>query len=386
MGNNCKGGRRLLYIQYTNPAVYPPLQHSSRILADQGWEILFLGIMTDSSDPRQFPFHPRIRVKNLLQLRIDQSIRHYYILYVLWVIFHVMRWKPAWVYASESTSCFVALILERLFRVHVIYHQHDLPMRVGTLADWAHRQLVRRSEICILPNEERIGIFSRQTSRFDRIYCVWNCPEKSEVPADSSRGSPGRPLGIYYHGNLSPQVLPEQVLAAVRILKGEVFFRIVGYEVDREISYVNQLMLYVKELGIEKNVELIDSKAREELPSYAKRCRIGVCLPRGGTGNPNLIYLAGASNKVFDYMSYGMAVLVPDQAAWRSMCFETGFGRVCDPDDPHSIAENLRWFLEHPAETEEMGRRGRRQILEKWNYETLFAPVLQEMEKVLREG
>jgi MFS family permease len=33
---------RVLYIQYTNPAGYPPLQHSSRILASAGWQVLFL--------------------------------------------------------------------------------------------------------------------------------------------------------------------------------------------------------------------------------------------------------------------------------------------------------------------------------------------------------
>ena len=35
--------RRILYVQYTTPAGYPPLEHSSRILADRGWEVQFLG-------------------------------------------------------------------------------------------------------------------------------------------------------------------------------------------------------------------------------------------------------------------------------------------------------------------------------------------------------
>src|ERR1041385_5473127 len=42
---------RILYLQYTNPAGYPPLQHSSRILADAGWSVLFLG--TGAAPPLQ---------------------------------------------------------------------------------------------------------------------------------------------------------------------------------------------------------------------------------------------------------------------------------------------------------------------------------------------
>jgi hypothetical protein len=32
--------KRILYVQYTNPVGYPPLEHSSRILADAGLQIL----------------------------------------------------------------------------------------------------------------------------------------------------------------------------------------------------------------------------------------------------------------------------------------------------------------------------------------------------------
>jgi hypothetical protein len=33
---------KTLYLQYTNPAGYPPLEPSSRILANEGWQVLFL--------------------------------------------------------------------------------------------------------------------------------------------------------------------------------------------------------------------------------------------------------------------------------------------------------------------------------------------------------
>ena len=57
--------RKILYIQYTNPAAYPSLEHSSRVLARDGWEVLFLGTGALGADALRFPPHDRIRVRQM---------------------------------------------------------------------------------------------------------------------------------------------------------------------------------------------------------------------------------------------------------------------------------------------------------------------------------
>src|SRR5215470_7726432 len=56
---------RILYVQFTNPAGYPPLEHSSRILAARGWDVLFLGTGAFGAHGLQFRSCPRIRTKKL---------------------------------------------------------------------------------------------------------------------------------------------------------------------------------------------------------------------------------------------------------------------------------------------------------------------------------
>src|SRR3569623_1689684 len=46
--------KRIVYVQYTNPAAYPPLIHSSRILASRGWRVLFLATGSDGSGQIRF--------------------------------------------------------------------------------------------------------------------------------------------------------------------------------------------------------------------------------------------------------------------------------------------------------------------------------------------
>jgi hypothetical protein len=61
-----------------------------------------------------------------------------------------------------------------------------------------------------------------------------------------------------------------------------------------------------------------------------------------------------------------------------------GYGLSCNPNDADSIATQLRWFLEHPVETREMGGRGRQRILSEWSYERQFNPVKKEIERLAR--
>jgi glycosyltransferase involved in cell wall biosynthesis len=89
--------------------------------------------------------------------------------------------------------------------------------------------------------------------------------------------------------------------------------------------------------------------------------------------------MVGASNKPFDYLARGLALLVSDVPAWRATYVERGLGRCCDPGDPDSVAQAIRWFAERPAEARAMGERGRRQVADEWNYERQFAPVLEQL-------
>src|SRR5437867_12223306 len=76
---------RVLYLQYTNPAAYPPLQHSSQILANNGWRILFLGTGAHGADVLEFPPHPNIHVKRLAFCPAGWAQKLHYVQFAFWV-------------------------------------------------------------------------------------------------------------------------------------------------------------------------------------------------------------------------------------------------------------------------------------------------------------
>lgn len=376
-------GKRILYIQYTNPAAYPPLEHSSRIFADAGWQVTFLGVEAPGANMLRFPPHDRIKIRQISYSPAGWAQKAHYLRFALWVMSWVLSWRPKWVYSSEHLSCPIALLISLLPGVNVIYHEHDSPLSSkGTvfhkISMLARRRLAHRARLCILPNRHRSEAFTSAIGDERPVLTVWNCPRLDEV------GPPRKPktdeaLKIYYHGNLSPELLPPALIPAIAKLPGLIQLTVVGYETNGFEGYVDELRMSARRLGVESSIEFLPPRPRHELWRLIGQHDVGLALMPAQSKNFNLLHLTGASNKVFDYMACGLAILVTDSPEWRKLYIDSGFGLACDPDDPESIAKALQTFLHSRDLIRTMGDHGRSKIMSDWNYETQFSPVLERV-------
>ena len=391
-------GRKAIYIQYTNPPAYPSLEHSSRILADRGWEVLFLGTGALGADNLEFPPHPRIRVLRRPYCPPGWRQKVDYLQYTLWVLAWALRWRPRWVYASDPMSTPVALLLSYLPGMRVIYHEHDTPgypqpnapstdgarAAISPFMRFVFRcraRLAQRAELCILPSERRAEYFARTVANGRPVITVWNCPRREEV-ISSPKPEPGNDLRILYHGSIVPARLPLTVVEALAKLPDEVRLTVIGYETVGHQGYVEELKETARRLKIEDRVQFLGPMPRYELMEHCRECDVGLALMPKNADNLNFRHMIGASNKPFDYLACGLALLVSDLPDWVQTYVEPGYGLACDPKDPESIAAAIRWFLDHPEEMRAMGARGRQRILEEWNYEQRFEPVYQTLSRV----
>jgi glycosyltransferase involved in cell wall biosynthesis len=373
---------RILFIQYTNPAGYPPLEHASHLLARAGWEVCFLGTGAFGADRLRLAPHPNIRVLTMPACAAGWRQKWHYGRYLLWVLAWVLWWRPCWIYASDPLACPIALLVSYLPGCRVVYHEHDAPRGASRFLRWclaARRRLARRAPLCVLPNQGRIKEFLAASGRQEPTYCVWNCPLRQEVV-------PRRPpltgaLRLLYHGSLGPDKLPLSVLEAIAAGPAEVRLCIVGYDVAGPGAYTDELRRAAQRLGIADRVEFHSAVPRNpDLLRIAASCDVGLALMPLHSENPNMRHLAGASNKPFDYLACGLAVLVSDLPEWRAFYVEPGYGLAGQPEDAASLQVALRWFLAHPEQTRAMGEAGRNRILRDWNYETQFAPVLEQLQ------
>jgi glycosyltransferase involved in cell wall biosynthesis len=205
------------------------------------------------------------------------------------------------------------------------------------------------------------------------VITVMNCPSRDEALAPNTSRNP---FALYYHGNISADLLPEILLEALKQLP-EVSVTAIGYTTAGNEDYPAQFCRRAAELGVLDRVHLIGPQQRAELLAKARECTIGWAAMPTHSSNANFRHMAGASNKAFDYLACGLALLVSDQPDWKELFLDSGYGGSCTSEDPKSVTAAIDWFLKHPHEVKAMGERGRNRVIDEWNYQTQFREVLE---------
>jgi len=187
-------------------------------------------------------------------------------------------------------------------------------------------------------------------------------------------------IWVLYHGSIVRERIPPSVVEALTLLPDRVRLRVAGYETAGSTGYIAELKSRAQALGIDRRVEFPGAiPQRADLLGITSQSDIGLALMPLKPTDRNFESMAGASNKPFDYMACGLALLVSDLADWRSMFVEPGYALSCNPDDPASIASAISNLVEHPDRMRAMGEKGRQRIRSEWNYENLFGPVLRRI-------
>jgi glycosyltransferase involved in cell wall biosynthesis len=111
------------------------------------------------------------------------------------------------------------------------------------------------------------------------------------------------------------------------------------------------------------HVEPLGVLGRPEVRAVFARAAAGLV-----TLHPTPAYKDALPVKMFEYMSAGLPVIASDFPLWRSIINDAGCGLLVDPLDPAAIAAAIDWVIEHPDGARAMGDRGRRAVLERYNW------------------
>src|SRR5262249_40831921 len=294
-----------------------------------------------------------------------------------------IRLRPDIVYASDLLGAGPGLLAARLAGARLIYHEHDSPQpgMLHPILGRLRAAATRSARLIVFPNDERARVAQSELRFSDnRLHIVWNVPRRAELA--SSAAPAESPLVVYYHGSITPERLPETVAVAVRRMAGRVRLRIAGYEAPSARGYVRHLVGSDTGAAADNLVEYIGMVPRADLLTQAARAHVGLALMPFQASDLNMRYMTGASNKPFDYMAAGLALLVTDRPDWTRMFVEPGFGLACNPSDAASLSTALSWFMDHPEGRRAMTTRARSKIETEWNYETQFRAVLESLESI----
>ena len=380
---------RVMYVQYTNPAGYPPLEHSAMQLASRGWEVRFAGIAGRGAAAMEFPPFPRIQVWQRRWQPPGVLQKLHYLSFAFWCVFKALSFKPDWVYCSDPLSALPGLWVHTLVGAKLVYHEHDSPAAPKGKEKWfaafcrrSRRNIAAKANVVVLPNEARLEAFLAENPTQGLAACVWNCPSQNDLEDRGGCRPWSGPLRVLYHGSIVPDRFPVMMLEALAACEREVVIRLIGYEVPGMIGYTDQLKQEAQRLGVADRFEYLGTlPQRSDLMARAAECDVGLSLLNYRSEDINMRHMVGASNKPFDYLSQGLALIVPRAPEWEQLFVANGCAVACEPGNTQQLAETFRWLSEHRDQVRRMGEIGRRLIQQEWNYETQFAKVLALMEQ-----
>ena len=375
---------RVLYVQYTNPGAYPPIVRSAQLLAEAGAQVLMLGTRVHGLDALSAETVAGMRVELLRAAPEGWRLKAHYARYAAWVAREGATWRPHWIYASDVLSAPVALMLRTLTGASVVYHEHDAPATDG--AGWvmrrclaARQSLTRQAAIVIAPNETRADRLSRVVAGGRPVLTVWNCPRRPAPRRLESAGTPSS-LRVVFRGSINVERLPPTVIHAIAASGAPIDLDIAGYETAGSRGYVGQLLELAGTLGLADRVRFAGAVDPKELDDRTGRSDIGLALMPVTSTDENLRHMVGASNKVFEYLSVGAVPLVTDLSDWRAAFVDPGYALACRPNDVPSLQRAFEWAAGHRTELRRMAERGMARLLDDWNYERQFAPVVHAMQ------
>lgn len=96
-------------------------------------------------------------------------------------------------------------------------------------------------------------------------------------------------------------------------------------------------------------------------------------------------HLDNLPTKVYEYMGAGMPVIISDFPYYRKIIQTYQCGRYVHADSVDDIVFNIEWLLRHPKEAEEMGRNGKKIVMQKFNWTVEEKKLLKLYDDLLQE-
>jgi glycosyltransferase involved in cell wall biosynthesis len=131
----------------------------------------------------------------------------------------------------------------------------------------------------------------------------------------------------------------------------------------------------------------LEGWARVDYRGFQSRQGVARILSEAKAGlavfHPVQSYIESQPVKMFEYMAAGLPVIAADFPKFRKIIEGNRCGICVPPRDPAAIATAIEWILDNPEEAHQMGRRGRRLVLDTFNWEGQERSLLQLYRRIL---
>jgi hypothetical protein len=188
---------------------------------------------------------------------------------------------------------------------------------------------------------------------------VQNFPVIRELVCTESTPYSQRHPDVAYIGNISERRGFRDMLGAIAALPANLNCRLLLAGRTHSSKLENELLNFHSK----NSVTFLGWLDRNGIRELLHKVRIGLVVL-----HPVSDYVESYPVKMFEYMVAGIPVVASNFPLWREIIEEINCGLLVEPVNPQAIAKAIQWLLEHPQEAEAMGKRGKKAVIEKYNW------------------
>lgn len=306
-------------------------------------------------------------------------------------------------------------VLRRLYRLAIrenadVYHFHDPELMIVGLLLKLHGKKVIWDVHEHYPNaildkyylskplrwivSNAFDLFERGVARFFD-YVIYTTPcvgaryQKMKVRSGRIENYPTLSLSETFERNPQHRIIYLGAMSRIRGLLevieafGGVAARHPSWELclvgsSRPQSFEQEMKDLAARRGVGTNVKFVEWVPYEEKERLSSQASMGIITYLPHSNNTSCL-----PNKLFDYMLVGLPVIASNFPLYREVVEPDRCGLIVDPSKPEEIARAMEYLIDHPDEAREMGERGRKAVLEKYNWEKESERLLQIYDTVL---
>ena len=149
--------------------------------------------------------------------------------------------------------------------------------------------------------------------------------------------------------------------------------RIAGGKTADDEPFVREIQQRLAQHGLSDDVEFLSNLNREEKLDFLRTLSI-MSVPAEHKEAFGLY--------IIEALASGVPVVQPRHGAFPELLEATGGGVLCEPNDTHSLATAIEKLLLNPECARELGKQGRKAVLEKFSVERMASEVVRVLEEV----
>lgn len=279
--------------------------------------------------------------------------------------------KPDLVVAHEFETACLAWWIKKRYKAPYVFDSHEgfentVPLALPSVIRWAAFPVVRfilrrivRASAGITAASAGIYVYQYAKRIGKPAELIYNSAPLEYFPyAESAAES----VTIVHEGNLTKDRGAFEMLDALAIVAQTRKFRfLVLGTISKDIE--DAFLEKIKNLGLKEQVDVRGRLPWDEFGQIEKEGMIGlICFQK--TYNCKI----GMPNKLFDYMSCGLAVLALKGSLSGDFVEREKCGIAVDTTNPSAIAEGLTKLIDDRDGLLAMARKGRKAIEEKYGW------------------